>query len=295
MKNELNVDFQYLKIPYGENALAMLGSEWIREYGDREHFHNLMEIGICRRGTGKIIIDKKRYLYNRDDVIVIPRNFSHTIVSDPGEKSFWEFIYVKPAAFLEKVYKNQVRNRERFIEEIENRPFVKKKGEAPNISTEINLIMDQFRVKEYEYQNCIKGLVFALLMEIIKINHKDYDKPEFNKKVTLKKEDTLGKALEYIEENYAKNLHISDIAQAAFVSETYLRRLFAECCSTSPMQYVKEIRIDAACKLLKNKNMNINEVAYKVGYTNITTFINNFKQITGKTPKQWKQNKTQKK
>ena len=46
-----------MKIPYGENALAMLGSDWIKEYGVGEHikenkkmhFHNLMEIAICKK------------------------------------------------------------------------------------------------------------------------------------------------------------------------------------------------------------------------------------------------------
>ena len=94
-------------------------------------------------------------------------------------------------------------------------------------------------------------------------------------------------AFEYIEENLEKELSVSEIAKAAYVSETYLRRLFAECCALSPAQYIKMVRIDAACKLLKQGDANINEVAYKVGYSNVSTFINNFKQITGKTPKQW--------
>lgn len=296
MKNEINAEFQYLKIPYGEDVLVLLGSEWIREYGadqnghasDKIHFHNLMEIGICRQGAGEMIIDDKRYLYKKDDVAVIPRNFSHTIISNSGEKSFWEYIYVQPAEFLENIYKIE-RKRESFLEKIENRAFIKSRKEVSSLASEINLIMDQFRVREYEYQSCTKGLMYALLMEIVKINHKDYHKPEFNQKAIPRKVNVLAKALEYIEEDYTKDLHVSDIAQAAMVSETYLRRLFAECCTVTPMQYVKLNRIEAACRLLKNKDVNINEVAFKVGYTNITTFINNFKQITGMTPKQWKQ------
>ena len=29
----MSIEFQYLKVPYGENVLALLGSEWIQEYG----------------------------------------------------------------------------------------------------------------------------------------------------------------------------------------------------------------------------------------------------------------------
>lgn len=298
MKNERNAEFKFLEILNGEDVLALLGSEWIKEYGvdengnrkTKNHFHNLMEIGVCRWGVGEIVFDQKRYPYRKGDVMVIPQNYPHGIFNTEGEKSFWEFIYVKPAVFLEKVCKGELRRRKRYSEEVEYRPFLKRREDAVQMTAEINLIMDQFRVRDYGYRDCVKGLVFALLMEIIKINHIDNEKPELDEKYSPQKVQTLALALEYIEKNYEKELRISDIAQAAFVSETYLRRLFTECCAISPMQYVKMIRIDAACKMMKNTDANMNEIAYNVGFENMATFINNFKKIVGCTPKQWKKN-----
>ena len=297
MKNEMNVNFRYIEIPYGEEVVAMLGSEYIREYGAdgcKNHFHNLMEIGICRWGTGDIIFDKKKYPYKSGDVIVVPKNYPHSIVSEPDTKCFWEYIYINSADCLEKMFKGEPRKKERFTEEAEYRPFLKSEEEVAGLITEINLIMNQMRMREYEYRNCIRGLVFAMIMEIIKINHIDSEKPEFNQKYSPKKVKIIGMAMEFIEENYKKDLRISDVAEAAFVSETYLRRLFAESCAISPMEYVKLVRINAACRLMKSTDVNITEVAYKVGFTNMATFINNFKQIVGCTPKQWKQNIRQK-
>lgn len=302
MKNKMNADFKFYEIPNGEDVLALLGSEWIREYGvdekgkaiSKNHFHNLMEIGICRWGTGEIILDKKRYPYKKGDVTVVPKNFPHATVNKRGEKSFWEYIYIRPSVFLEKIYKGEVRKRKKVTEELEYRPFIKGQIEVPGLAAEINLIMDQLRMQEYEYRSCVKGLLFALIMEIVKINHLDNEKPKFGQKSSPQKEEIIGKALEFIEENYTKDLRISDIAQASFVSETYLRRLFLECCAMSPMQYVKLVRIDAACKMIKNTDANINEIAYKAGFSNMATFINNFKLIVGYTPKQWKQKMIQK-
>ena len=66
MKNEVNADFKFLEIPNGEDVLGFLGSEWIREYGtERSHFHNLMEISICRWGFGNVILDKKKLSVQR--------------------------------------------------------------------------------------------------------------------------------------------------------------------------------------------------------------------------------------
>ena len=56
----------------------------------------------------------------------------------------------------------------------------------------------------------------------------------------------------------------------------------------SPLWYVNFVRIDSACKILRDQALNINEVAQKVGFDNTSTFIKNFKKIVGKTPKQWR-------
>ena len=295
----MNVMFQYLKIPYGENLLTMLGSDCIEMYehsqegenDDTKHFHNLMEIGICRTGSGEVLIDDKRYHYKQNDVIVIPRNFAHAII--PAEKSFWEYIYLKPGTFIEKVEGMDSRKKASLVENVEARAFTKSKDESTTLFAEVNLIMDQYRRREYEYKKSVGGLIFALFIEIARINRKESQKPEFERALNSEKVEALGAALEYIEANYAKDLRTIDIAKASFVSETYLRRLFMESCATSPKHYAKMIRIEKACEMLENKNVNITEVAYKVGYTNISTFISNFKQVTGKTPKQWKENKMQ--
>ena len=53
------------------------------------------------------------------------------------------------------------------------------------------------------------------------------------------------------------------------------------------LHYVNFVRISYACKFMKNSNKSIAEVAQKVGYENLSTFINNFKKIVGETPKKW--------
>ena len=45
------MEFRFYEVPQGEKALVLYGEKWDRVYGHEEcflHFHNLMEIGICR-------------------------------------------------------------------------------------------------------------------------------------------------------------------------------------------------------------------------------------------------------
>ena len=294
MRYEKNAEFRFLDIPNGEDLLPLLGSDHIRKYGiyengeknDRMHFHNLMEIAICRMGSGEVNLDNKWYPYKNRDIIVVPHNFPH-VINSHDKNSFWERIYVKPSVFMEKIHMD-IRKQKRLLEKAECRPFIINSEKAPQLEAEINLIMNQNRIKDYGYKECIKGLMFALLMEIVKINHAVLNKPEIEYKQNPQKVKELSLAFEYIEKNYSKDLRISDIANAAYVSETHLRRLFMESCAISPMQYVKKVRIEAACKMIKSSDVGINEIAYTVGYENLGTFISNFKKIEGCTPKQWK-------
>lgn len=61
-KKKDTVEFRYYEIPQGDAALVLCGESWIRVYGHEEfhlHFHNLMEIGICRYGAGDLYLDPK--------------------------------------------------------------------------------------------------------------------------------------------------------------------------------------------------------------------------------------------
>ncbi|MDR1107099.1 MAG: helix-turn-helix domain-containing protein [Treponema sp.] len=94
----------------------------------------------------------------------------------------------------------------------------------------------------------------------------------------------LAKALEYVHANYAGGIQLSDAASVAQVSPAYLSRLFSEHCKTSFIDYVTELRIENAEKLLRESKMNIKEVAFATGYQDPNYFGKIFKKITGLSP-----------
>ena len=98
-KKKDKVELRYYDIPQKEGVLALTGDEWIREYGDGIdylHFHNLMEVGICRFGTGDLVLDKRIERFGPDMISIIPRNFPHTTNSDPGTVGQWEYLFLDP-------------------------------------------------------------------------------------------------------------------------------------------------------------------------------------------------------
>ena len=84
-KKKESVELRFYDVPQSETVLALMGESWDRVYGHEEnklHFHNLMEIGICRRGAGVLYLDEEEYRYKTGAISIFPENFSHITSSD---------------------------------------------------------------------------------------------------------------------------------------------------------------------------------------------------------------------
>ncbi|MCA1949025.1 MAG: response regulator [Treponema sp.] len=94
----------------------------------------------------------------------------------------------------------------------------------------------------------------------------------------------LLKAINYIKDHYAEPIQLSTVADAVLVSPAYLSRIFTEYLSTPFVDYVTDLRISEAQRLIKTTNMNIKEIGIAVGYGDANYFSKCFKKYTGYTP-----------
>lgn len=102
-KRKDRVELRYYDTPQKEGVLVLTGEEWVREYGsgiDYLHFHNLMEIGICRDGVGEMVLDQETVPFAPGMISVIPRNYPHTTNSKPGTTGYWEYLFLDPGTLL---------------------------------------------------------------------------------------------------------------------------------------------------------------------------------------------------
>jgi len=72
------------------------------------------------------------------------------------------------------------------------------------------------------------------------------------------------------------------------MSESAFAHLFKKCTSTSPYQFLKQMRFEYARDLLL-QNYTVSEVARRVGYTSLSHFISEFKRYFGETPRSYRQ------
>ncbi len=278
-------EFRYYEMPVGRYDLALLGDSWITTYRTGEqHFHNYFEISYCYFGEGVVFLGEKSEPYGPGTISLIPSNFPHGIHSKEGGVCRWEFLYLDFAGFVERCYQSDVYKGMRILDQITQFPIMIESEDYPRISNVVRAILDENREQETLNREAVGGYMFVLLQELVRLNKR---MSEINKKESLHVEK-IRPALVYIETHYHEEIKIKTLAEVCNLSEPYFRKLFRNCMKTSPLEYINTVRVQKACDYLQKKDFPVNDLAWQVGYSSVSTFERNFKKIVGQTPKQWR-------
>lgn len=109
----------------------------------------------------------------------------------------------------------------------------------------------------------------------------DEKKPDDRESVIMER------ALKYINENFHKDISLSDVASHVYLSEHYFGSIFKRNKAEGFTKYLNSVRLKEAERLLKMGRYSVKEISKRVGYNNCNYFIKLFKSQTKVTPKQY--------
>jgi len=101
-------------------------------------------------------------------------------------------------------------------------------------------------------------------------------------------DEPIKKAQEFIETNFHNKITVDQLASMIALSRRNLERRFKKATANTVVEYIQRVKIEAAKKKLETGQKNINEVMYKVGYSDPKAFRVVFKKITGLSPGQYR-------
>lgn len=239
------------------------------------HWHKEYEIIFITAGTGKLWINKKSYALKKGNIILIGSEELHYIESNKKDILAFESIVFNQSIINEKdleifyaVLKNVITEKDEFY-------FDMKKL----ISDIVQVYFDA----SLHYSLLIKSYLLQLIYLSLKGNYlKEIVKNERTSNVVMKE------ICDFIHRNYQFDLKSKKLAEMAGYSKFHFTKIFKEYTGKSVLDYIHHLRMDRALSLLMNTNLTVEEVAFDLGYENVSYFIKRFKSLTGKSPSKYK-------
>ncbi len=110
-------------------------------------------------------------------------------------------------------------------------------------------------------------------------------------KKTYSSSNIVSQALEYIKNNFKRNISLEEMSQVLNISPYYFSKIFKKSVGINFKEYLIKLKIEYAQKLLTQTDMPIKEIAYEIGFDDPNYFIKAFKKYTGFTPASVRNNK----
>jgi len=96
------------------------------------------------------------------------------------------------------------------------------------------------------------------------------------------------KTRKFIEEHWSEELSLRRLAKAVNVHPNYLSEKFKQITGINFVEYVARTRFEKACRLLRDHDLRIIEIAFAAGFQSLSQFNRVFKRLCGKSPTQFR-------
>jgi AraC-like DNA-binding protein/quercetin dioxygenase-like cupin family protein len=94
----------------------------------------------------------------------------------------------------------------------------------------------------------------------------------------------LTKVMQFLNTNYQRKIELENVAEIANLHPAAFCRFFKEKSGKSLSEYVNDLRVGYACRLINEGRMSISQISFESGFNNLSNFNRTFKKHTGFTP-----------
>jgi AraC-like DNA-binding protein len=251
----------------------------------RWHYHPEYELVLIKKGKGRRLVGDNIDRFRQNDLILVGSYLPHAWICDdefnPDPKGFkGEAIVIQ---FMHDFLGNQ------FIEIPENRKLKHMLGESSRgirftgktRDKIISLLNDSYKLDGtdqlylmmtlFNYMSKTREYTLLSSAGFMEPYHKEGNEP-------------IQKALDHILHNFQKDITVKDMLRITNMSNTTFCTAFKRITRMTFKDYLLNIRIGYACKLLTNSPLTISNIAFDCGFGNISNFNQKFKRYKNETP-----------
>ena len=265
------------------SGIALHSYQTVKDMKEPEHLHEFVEIVYIWSGNGTHGIDGVEYSVGRGSLLFINYKKVHHF-STKGKVEFIN-ILLDPHWISEKIVDTenafQLLTLSAFTDFQALTPgeplLVFSGAERTRLERLLKQMKEEYIGREPGFDTVLKAQTNILLTLI------------FRKMLPKETGDDF---LEYIRANCEKRLTLEELACQGFYNPSYFSRMFRKKNGMTVTEFIRRSRMEKAMDLLKNTDLSAIEVAEQSGFPSKTAFYQQFKEVTGQTPQQWRSKKT---
>lgn len=269
-----------LNITY-ENHIPINAFRWTpsREL-EPLHYHSSLEIGLCVSGSGIFYFGEKRYRVAIGDIFIVNNRELHIAQSDESNPSTYIFINFDPRLLLDEE-ESLLLPFAYSSDHFDNRITSASPLSAP-LGALIEKMWHEFDAKQDGYLSMAKSALLELCVLLLRHYSTSMSKLEWKRmNETFRR---LRPALAILEDRFREPLELTDIANALLISPSRASHLFQEELGRSFKDYLLQLRINEAKRLLISSSLSAADVCFESGFQSIPSFYRLFKSAVGISP-----------
>jgi len=248
----------------------------------------LQKEGYISNHVIAILLDGEQHIKTHDDelikvkpneVLFIPRGMYYITDLLPKEGNFKSLLFYFDDAIIQEFLSTSKVTEISRVEVPDHLKF----GVVPSIQVFADSLVSIYQTNQLTNKNFLQLKILELL-HLLNGLVKEQELANFLFRLTLPKKRNIKN---FMQQNFDKPLKVEDYAYLTGRSISTFRRDFKSYYNTTPQKWLKEKRLDKAIHLLDTKTLSVTQLAYEVGYENISYFIKAFKNQVGLSPKQY--------
>ncbi|MEO8885684.1 MAG: AraC family transcriptional regulator [Mucilaginibacter sp.] len=280
---------ELLKISNQSTHSFSIRQDMVPNINSRWHYHPEIELIYFHKGSGMQFVGDSIKRFERDSIALIGANLPHYWKFDEEPEYSDEHSYSTVIHFFEDFWSST------FLNLPENKIIkhaLEKAGRGIEISAknepQIGQLINQMAASEGPARIIYLMEVLALIGSIS--NPKLLSSIGFTFNFEEADKHRINLIYDYSFAHFKDKILLENIAEIASLTPNSFCRYFKAKTSKTYLQFVSEIRVGHACKLLIEDEISIKQICYESGFNNFSSFHSTFKAITGKTPLGYKQN-----
>ncbi|WP_026951695.1 AraC family transcriptional regulator [Algoriphagus mannitolivorans] len=276
--------FQKSRIPEGK---AFVIQELKAPFFDVNwHFHSEYQLFVVLEGRGTRFIGDHMQAFREGDLVLTGPNLPHLWKNDlayhdpaNGLMTHGIVIYFPDNFLNESVFT---------LEEFDSiAQLLLKSSRGIQVIGHTNPIIKTMMVELLDLQGTKSLIQLMSMLELMAQNPEDCKLIADAAYINTNKEsekDRMGQVYEYVMRNFQGKVNLEEAAQIANLSVSAFSRFFKSRVNKTFSDFLTDVRISHACKLLHETDKNIGEISFECGFPTLSNFNKLFRERTQKTP-----------